>query len=156
MKGFGRTIFGRSAQRGFTLIELMVVVVIIAILAAIAYPAYTKQVRKGRRSDAFNSISDYQLREERWRADHSTYGTLVNLGISTTSPSAYYTLSQPAYAGNCTTTGTPAADNTNSYAVTATATGIQAQDTICATITLQSYCGVITKTSTGGGTCWPQ
>ncbi len=39
-------------QRGFTLIELMIVVVIIAILAAIAYPSYTEFVRRSARSEA--------------------------------------------------------------------------------------------------------
>ncbi len=41
-----------SIQRGFTLIEVMIVVVIIAILAAIAYPSYTEQVNRARRAAA--------------------------------------------------------------------------------------------------------
>ena len=39
-------------QRGFTLIELMIVVAIVAILASIALPAYNSSVTKSRRADA--------------------------------------------------------------------------------------------------------
>jgi len=40
----------RNAEKGFTLIELMIVVAVIAVLAAIAYPSYQEYVIRSRRA----------------------------------------------------------------------------------------------------------
>ena len=42
----------KQAERGFTLIELMIVVAIIGILAAVAIPAFTKYIAKSKTSEA--------------------------------------------------------------------------------------------------------
>lgn len=47
-----------TRQRGFTLIELMIVVVIVAILASIAYPSYTQFVRRSARADAKSALME--------------------------------------------------------------------------------------------------
>jgi len=67
------------SDRGFTLIELMVVVAILAIILAIAIPAYNSQVRHARRSEAMQILQDCVLREERYRSDHPTYGSGAQL-----------------------------------------------------------------------------
>jgi type IV pilus assembly protein PilA len=49
--------FGKKNEKGFTLIEILIVVVIVAILAAISVPIYLEYVQGARASDAKTSIN---------------------------------------------------------------------------------------------------
>lgn len=74
---------GRSSKGGFTLIELLVTIAIVGIIAAVAVPMFGEQLAKSRRAEAITVLADLQLRQERWRANHSTYGTLADVGGAT-------------------------------------------------------------------------
>jgi type IV pilus assembly protein PilE len=137
---------------GFTLIELMVAIAIVGIIAAIALPSFNDQIRKSRRSEARQVLSDIQLKQEHWRSNHATYGTLAEVGGATTSPSGYYTVALTTPSGTCPSG--VAVSTANSFTLTASKAGAQDGDSQCATIVVTNLCGTVSKTSTGGGQCW--
>jgi type IV pilus assembly protein PilE len=63
----------QGGQKGFTLVEMMIVVAIIAVLAAIAVPNYSEQVRKSRRSDAKVALEQTAQTLERCFVDNNTF-----------------------------------------------------------------------------------
>lgn len=63
----------RGKERGFTLIELMIVVAVVAILAAIAYPSYQEYVRKARRAQAKADLVELAQMAERFHTVNNTY-----------------------------------------------------------------------------------
>lgn len=96
-------------QKGFTLIELMIVVVIVAILATIAYPAYTDQVRKTARKEVIGVLLDTAGRLERIRSQTFSYQA-----INADSTNRYgVVVNVPAGGATFTITATPAGDQAN-------------------------------------------
>lgn len=62
-------------QKGFTLIELMIVVAIVGIIAAIAYPSYRDSVVRSQRADATTTVARLAAAQERFytRSSPATY-----------------------------------------------------------------------------------
>lgn len=65
----------KSAQTGFTLIEVMIVVAIVGILAAIAYPSYDEYVKRGNRTEGQALLQDTSARQERYFSQNNAYVT---------------------------------------------------------------------------------
>lgn len=66
-----------SAQKGFTLIELMIVIFILAILAAIAMPSYRQYTITNAEHETQAKMLQLQLELERWRSTALTYKGFV-------------------------------------------------------------------------------
>jgi type IV pilus assembly protein PilE len=155
---------------GFTLIELMITMVIAAVLLSIAIPAYNLYVLKSHRTDAKSALVDLASLEERYFSTQNAYtSTPSQLGYGPAAPpfpigsgsTSYYNITAitviAATAPTSTTSGTPA-----SYSITATAIGVQVQDTACATFTITSGGVQTAATSVASGSvpnnaaCWSQ
>jgi type IV pilus assembly protein PilE len=61
------------AQRGFTLIELMITLAVVGVLGAVAYPSYLAQISKSHRSDATSALLATAQSLERFYSERSTY-----------------------------------------------------------------------------------
>lgn len=79
-----------NSNKGFTLIELMIVMVVIGVLAAIAFPSYQEHVRRSRRVEAQSLLNDGAARQERYRAQNGRYADNGEESKLKLSDSKYY------------------------------------------------------------------
>ena len=113
-------------EKGFTLIELMIVVAILGILAAIAIPNFMRFQAKSKQSEAKTNLGAIGTTAEAWRTERDTYvATVAELGWAPQGNSRYgysynaLLLAANTVAGNCATS-----DDAAAAAVAAAATFI--------------------------------
>lgn len=141
-------------QRGFTLIELMIVVAVVSILAAIAVPSYQDSVQKSRRADAQAALQQFRQAMERYYTKNNfSYLGAAAGGNDTGAPDAttFRSTTSPLEGGQPYYNLTIEQATANTYRLQAAPIGSQANDP-CGTLRLNNT-GL--RESLGAGTrCW--
>lgn len=115
-------------NRGFTLVELMIVVAVVTVLAAVALPSYNDYMQRGRRADARAGLQQAAMWFERAMTANGVYPTAAQFPASLAAvPSNTYAIGVVVNGGQTT------------YTLTATPQNAQAAD----------RCGSFTLTNVG-------
>ncbi|WP_411683944.1 pilin [Acinetobacter indicus] len=131
----------KTVQKGFTLIELMIVVAIIGILAAIAIPAYQDYITRAQVSEAVTLGGGLKAPLAEYGADRNEWPTLV--AADTAAPTAGQL---PAtIAGKYSSVTSTAADDIGAYPAGQLAITMN---------TGKAENGILTYTTANGGSSW--
>lgn len=131
----------KNVQKGFTLIELMIVVAIIGILAAVAIPAYSDYTKKARFSEVVSLTGAYKTAVELCIQDQG-----IPAGTAVTGCAA----------GSAGVPAAPAATTNMASLAVSDAGVITATATAKASKTATAETFIITPTVATGGITWAQ
>lgn len=141
----------KHTQRGFTLVEIMIVVAIIGVLAAIAYPSYQRYVIKTKRVDMMTEMQNIASTIESRKLAQGSYSNALVTGLGGDYPNQGTALYSVTIGNVMGVSGT---ELTSKWQITATPKSVQMAGD--GTLTL-NYQGIKCRgTTCGTGEQWNQ
>jgi len=141
----------RSDDRGFTLIELMVVVLIVAILLAIAIPTFLGAQNKAKDRSAQSSARNALTNAKTLYADAGNYTAVTNVALTAIEPALTFVAAGVASAGPKSVSVSTSSDTWYGAVLSDTGTCFYIRDSIAPAANPGTS---FAKAATGGGvTC---
>src|ERR1700753_750558 len=112
----------KKNERGFSLIELLIVVAVISLIAAIAIPNLKKAKQSACSASAIQSLRTLTTAEQMYRQKYQVYGTLSDLAPEGTLDSVLGTGTKSLYQFTISVAGDPLHYSMNATPIEETAT----------------------------------
>ena len=104
----------KQSEKGFTLVELLVVIIIIGILTAIALPNFLNQTAKGKQTEAKQNVNLINKTQNAFRLENSSFATSFDVlavgslsGAAGTANTSIYTYTLAGATDTATITAAP-------------------------------------------------
>lgn len=141
-----------KSNKGFTLMEVMIVVAIVGILAAVALPAYNDYLMRGRLAEAFGELAGARAKLEQYFLDNRTYVGACAAGTVAPLPTGrFFTYTCPTLGAATYTVQAAgvAAEGTGGFTYTINQANARATTSVPSGWTANATCWVSKK----GGAC---
>jgi len=144
-----------EGQRGFTLIEVMVVVAIVGILAAIAIPSYSDYVTRSRIAHATSGLAARRVMMEQFFQDNHIYGDsattpqTVGTGCIADNTAPYFNFDCPVLTATTYTLTATGKDSMNGFTYTVDQANVRSTTVVPSGWATNASCWVTNK----GGAC---